>query len=281
MKCLNLGCGSRCHPEFVNVDLASSNPKVLTCDITKDIPFAEETFDVVYHSHLLEHINKEKAPHFLNECYRVLKVHGIIRVVVPDLEQIARMYLTVLDLVLQEKKESEANYDWMLLELYDQTVRAQPGGAMLEYLKQNPIPNEAFVYQRAGGEARRIIRALREAASNGKSRPGAMRNRFGSMYSIAGRLREKLLRLLLNESDYRALETARFRACGEIHQWMYDRYSLARLLRQAGFQNLRAMNANESQIPGWTEYQLDTESDGTIYKPDSLFMEATKVWKLA
>jgi predicted SAM-dependent methyltransferase len=276
MKYLNLGCGSRFHPEFVNIDVAHPSPHVRAYDLTQGVPLPEDTFDLVYHSHLLEHFNREKALDFMKQCYRVLKLHGIIRVVVPDLEQIARTYLASLDQVLQNNEEWEANYDWMMLELYDQTVRAQPGGTMLEYLKQNPVPNEGFVYQRAGGEARRIIRALREPASNNQA-GDAKRCHFNGTHSIVRFLREKLLKLLLNDADYRALETGRFRACGEIHQWMYDRYSLARVLKQAGFQHPKVLNANESQIPRWSEYHLDTEPDGSIYKPDSLFMEAVKL----
>ena len=34
--------------------------------------------------------------------------------------------------------------------------------------------------------------------------------------------------------------------------------------------------ASESRIPGWSEFHLDTEPDGTVYKPDSLNMEAVK-----
>ena len=48
-----------------------------------------------------------------------------------------------------------------MLEFYDQTVRDKPGGAMLEYLQQNPIPNEKIVYERLGEEARQIISRLR------------------------------------------------------------------------------------------------------------------------
>jgi hypothetical protein len=57
---------------------------------------------------------------------------------------------------------------------------------------------------------------------------------------------------------------------------MYDRYSLARALESAGFQDPRIMGPTESQIPGWTEYHLDTEADGTVYKPDSFYVEARK-----
>ena len=57
---------------------------------------------------------------------------------------------------------------------------------------------------------------------------------------------------------------------------MYDRYSLARSLTEAGFGRARPVGPTESRIPGWADYRLDTEPDGTVYKPDSLFMEASK-----
>jgi len=276
MKSLNLGCGSRFHPEFVNIDAVSSSPHVLAYDLNKGIPFPDATFDVVYQSHLLEHFKKENALDFLNECYRVLKISGLIRVAVPDLEQIVRGYLDELDKALQRPEESGRNYDWMLLELYDQAVRGRPGGAMLEYLNQDSIPNEAFVCQRIGAEARCIIHALKEgaSASNSHERP---RNYGARLRSIPQVFRAKLLKIILSDEDYRALEIGRFRSTGEIHQWMYDRYSLGRILKRAGFQDPKAVRANESRIPDWTAYHLDTEPDGRVCKPDSLFMEAIKL----
>lgn len=112
---------------------------------------------MVYHSHLLEHFSRHNALNFAQECYRVLKPGGIIRVAVPDLERIARMYLHSLEKALQGQDGWQHNYEWMTLELYDQTVRERSGGSMVEYLKQDPIPNELFIYERAGVEARRII----------------------------------------------------------------------------------------------------------------------------
>jgi hypothetical protein len=76
-------------------------------------------------------------------------------------------------------------------------------------------------------------------------------------------------------AQYRTL--GQFRLSGEVHQWMYDRFSLPRLLRQAGFQRVTRQTAHTSAIPGWPQYRLDTEPNGAVYKPDSLFMEATKL----
>jgi hypothetical protein len=67
-----------------------------------------------------------------------------------------------------------------------------------------------------------------------------------------------------------------FRALGEVHKWMYDRYSLSVLLNQAGFQQFKVCACNESQIPTFNSYLLDINADGSIRKPDSLFMEARK-----
>ena len=56
---------------------------------------------------------------------------------------------------------------------------------------------------------------------------------------------------------------------------MYDRYSLARLLRQVGFCDPVVCRAGESRIPDFARYELEIV-DGTARKPDSLFMEAQK-----
>ena len=85
MKGLNLGCGTRFHPAWTNVDVRPVSPHVRICDVQKGLPFSDETFDVVYHSHLLEHLPREAALPFIKECYRVLRRGGIIRVAVPDL----------------------------------------------------------------------------------------------------------------------------------------------------------------------------------------------------
>lgn len=47
-------------------------------------------------------------------------------------------------------------------------------------------------------------------------------------------------------------------------------------LYDAGFQDSQVMGPAESRILGWEEYRLDTEPDGTVDKPDSLYMEAIK-----
>lgn len=276
MNLINLGCGPRFHPDWTNIDFNSSSPHVQAHDLRQGIPCPDETFDVVYHSHLLEHFPRHKALGFIQGCYRVLKPRGIIRVVVPDLERIVKMYLQALNRALDGEDGWQHNYEWMMLELYDQTVREHPGGAMLEYLKQDPIPNEAFVYERIGGEALRIVRALRSAPIPQQCRRPDVCGLIRRIQHLFTSIRVGFIRKLLGEHDYKALQIGRFRLRGEVHQWMYDRYSLSRLLQQAGFENPVQQTAFGSAVENWGQFNLDAEPDGTVYKPDSLYMEAVK-----
>lgn len=62
-------------------------------DLTKGIPHRDGAADVIYTSHLLEHVRPDQAIFILRECHRVLKPEGVLRVVVPDLRLLAERYL--------------------------------------------------------------------------------------------------------------------------------------------------------------------------------------------
>src|SRR5262249_15085538 len=90
----------------------------------------------------------------------------------------------------------------------------------------------------------------------------------------ASSLKRKVIQMVVGD-EYRLLDVARFRSRGEVHQWMYDRFSLSQLLESCGFKNPVVRTAFESAIPGWSAFKLDEEG-GIVRKPDSLFMEAVK-----
>lgn len=52
--------------------------------------------------------------------------------------------------------------------------------------------------------------------------------------------------------------------------------SYAELLSEAGFRNIKVCSAAMSDIPNFSSCRLDTDIDGAIRKPDSLYMEASK-----
>jgi SAM-dependent methyltransferase len=277
LRALNLGCGSRVHPDWVNVDFHAVAPGVRPYDLRKGIPFPDATFDVVYHSHLLEHFSKQLAPFFLRECYRVLKPEGLLRIAVPDLEAIVRGYLEALEKASQSLLGWKENYDWMVLELYDQAVREQSGGACSEYYRQERIPNWDFICKRVGAEAEAALAMVRAQSATNHQNAGPIPSKWAYVLrNFGGVLRNKIAKAVLSKEDYASLRLGRFRRGGEIHQWMYDAYSLARLLCDTGFLKPIRQTATESRILNWAGYCLDNEPDGQTYKPDSLYMEASR-----
>lgn len=46
-------------------------------------PWADSSVDEIHCSHFLEHLNREERVHFVNECYRVLKLNAPCRIIVP------------------------------------------------------------------------------------------------------------------------------------------------------------------------------------------------------
>jgi SAM-dependent methyltransferase len=277
VKCVNLGCGSRYHSAWINIDIVPSGPEVIAHDLRRGIPLEADSCDVVYHSHVLEHMRRPEAKKFLSECYRVLKPGGVLRIAVPDLERICRVYLEKLE-AAGTSVAAAADYDWMTIELCDQFVREKSGGEMREFLSRQPVPNESFVYERIGEEGREIIHGNAHAeatsARAGKRRlSNSLRYRFGALMRAGARA---IVRVMCGEQAARGLDVGSFRLAGEPHQWMYDRFSLARLMHEAGFQNPVQKSATESQIPDWSSFNLDTLPNGAVIKPDSLFMEGTK-----
>jgi predicted SAM-dependent methyltransferase len=261
---LNIGCGATHHPDWINLDVSSLDPAVLPVDINNGLPFPSGSTTICYSSHLLEHLDEDEARHFLDECKRVLKCGGTIRLAVPDLERIAREYLRLLDVVAAGNSARESDYDWIMLEMYDQTVRNHSGGRMASFLESLGMDNRPFVRSRIGAEADRIWE------KGAASRPTLQ----STLKSFRMKFVGWMVLLLAGKSAHRNFQSAMFRSSGEIHQWMYDRFSLKRLLEQAGFTDVRICSSTESRIPEFEKYSLDT-LNGVARKPDSMYIEAS------
>lgn len=370
---LNIGCGSMFHEDWVNVDMYSTSEHVIEMDIRKGLEFEDNLFDVVYSSHVLEHMSKNAAEELVAEMIRVLKPGGILRLVVPDLEAIITNY-TKFKGQLENSYDSltEANYDWTMIELYDQISRTKPGGIMIPFLLNPELPNKDFIIERFGWEAERILKPISDVIKqinnlketkedllifgagslgvkvdtifrnnditcsafidNDESKWGQKLN--GKPICSLEKIGEKSLIILCSSwweevsiqltdrgmiegkdfivfdktislssnkvnshsnlkedklqkvyqyinkelgEDYEAIfKEAIFRNSGEIHRWMYDSFSLSRLMQKSGVSVSKVCRANESNIPNFLEYKLDI-LDGKVRKPDSLFMEGYKM----
>jgi predicted SAM-dependent methyltransferase len=99
-KKYNLGCGTHFYPGFLNIGYWSNLGEgsvykdlngtqgtfMLNFDLRHGIPAQDDSLDLVYHSHMLEHLSYLDGITFLKECYRTLAPGARMRVLVPDLE---------------------------------------------------------------------------------------------------------------------------------------------------------------------------------------------------
>jgi predicted SAM-dependent methyltransferase len=61
-------------------------------DGRKRLPIPDASVEVLYSSHMLEHLDRNEAARFLKEAVRVLRPGGIIRIAVPDLKKLVVQY---------------------------------------------------------------------------------------------------------------------------------------------------------------------------------------------
>jgi predicted SAM-dependent methyltransferase len=281
MKLVNLGCGNKYHKDWINIDFVSNSECVLQHNLLDGIPLGDNEVDVVYHSHVLEHFSKKGGFQFIEECYRVMNKNAIIRIAVPDLEMIAKEYLRNLELAISGDIKATNDYEWIKLELFDQMVRNESGGEMKSYLFQPIIANEPYVFGRIGSEGRIIRESFLNNKTTSRSEYKHSKTTYFNLFltklkHIVARIRKKSPKNNLSASESNALKIGEFRLGGEIHQWMYDRYSLSKLLMDVGFGAIEVCTAFNSEIRNWEDYQLDV-IDGEVRKPDSIFIEARKL----
>lgn len=274
LRYLNLGCGSRAHPEWINIDIEPAAPGVIRHDLSRGIPLPDRSCAAVYHSHVLEHLRRDDALRMMRECFRVLEPGGIVRVATPDLERICATYLERLTALRAGETSAVDDVEWMRLELIDQMTREQSGGAMTAFLVDPPNPS--FVEGRVGSEARALQSPPAAGLVARIRRTGLRLALTVLMRRLLAAFRRGAVALLTGRAGLRAYDVGRFRLGGEAHQWLYDEQSLAALLVEAGFELPQRRAADESVIPRWREFQLDTGPDGDVIKPDSLFMEARR-----
>lgn len=67
------------------------NNKIVYAD-AKKLPFNTSSVDVLYSSHMFEHLSRYAVDRFLNEAYRVLSNEGIMRLAIPDLRKVIEDY---------------------------------------------------------------------------------------------------------------------------------------------------------------------------------------------
>lgn len=81
-KALHLGCGTHKMPGAIGVDIVALPGVDIVLDLDREqLPFPENTFEIVYAHHVLEHL--KNLAEVLGEIHRVCKPGAIVDVLVP------------------------------------------------------------------------------------------------------------------------------------------------------------------------------------------------------
>lgn len=90
---LNIGSGiaHRVGADWVHVDLLYGAD--VRADIRKGFPYADDSVDLIYSEHFIEHLSADEARRFFAECRRVLKPGGVARTATIDLAYILERYV--------------------------------------------------------------------------------------------------------------------------------------------------------------------------------------------
>lgn len=86
---INLGARENCDPAtnyegWIGVDIEPKRAMCVQHDLREPIPLPDASVDRIVSEHCFEHIDRESARRLLDECYRLLRPGGLLRVSVPD-----------------------------------------------------------------------------------------------------------------------------------------------------------------------------------------------------
>ena len=91
---LHIGCGSNIISGWLNCDNDLKLSGIIYLDATKPFPLDSNEFDYIFSEHMIEHISYQDGLLMLQECFRVLKEGGKIRISTPDLKFLIDLYKT-------------------------------------------------------------------------------------------------------------------------------------------------------------------------------------------
>jgi len=118
---LHLGCGKVYIPGFVHIDVRKFEHVDHVTSVDNLDMFADNSVDLVYACHLLEHFHRNQTEGVLAEWYRVLRPGGVLRIAVPDFEAVTKIYHATGDLgrilgLVTGRQDYEYNTHYMIFD---------------------------------------------------------------------------------------------------------------------------------------------------------------------
>lgn len=89
---LHLGCGNINKENFINIDGFPYSHVHYVQSLDKLSNFDDDSVDLIYACHCLEHFRYSQTRSVLREWYRVLKNGGVLRLSVPDFDKLVGIY---------------------------------------------------------------------------------------------------------------------------------------------------------------------------------------------
>jgi predicted SAM-dependent methyltransferase len=270
---INLACGSVFleNSNWINFDYASSSKAVKKVNLLKRLPLEKETADLCYSSHFLEHIPYSQVIDFLSEIFRILKSDGVLRLVLPDLENMASNYVNF------RKIEDHKKADFLVIEMIDQCVRNIGGGQLQVFyskIKKDQDQSMIEFIKRRMGEDLTIYSSQQKHNYNFLSK-----NFLSILNAIISRIERYWIKIviLVLPSAFRD-QNISLAGIGERHRWIWDFYSLKKVLEAVGFVDIKRVSANSSRIKNFPFYPLDVDNEGRPRKgEESMYIEAKKI----
>lgn len=88
---LNLGCGKRNFgKDWIHID-GSKYEHIHSHNIV-DLPFENDSIDLIYTSHVFEYFDREECKEVLKNWKRCLKSNGVLRLAVPNFAMYSKLY---------------------------------------------------------------------------------------------------------------------------------------------------------------------------------------------
>jgi len=84
---MHWGCGTKGKAGWINVDILKGPGVDVACDIFDGLPLGDESLNYIVGIHALNEIPYPDVVLALKELHRVLKIGGVLRLSVPDLEK--------------------------------------------------------------------------------------------------------------------------------------------------------------------------------------------------
>ncbi len=86
--------------DWIRIDWAEADYNI-NLNRNPTLPFKNSSQNVIYTAHMIEHLSEESVPKLLDECYRILKPGGYIRIEAPDAEKLVDLYLANDEMMLR------------------------------------------------------------------------------------------------------------------------------------------------------------------------------------